>query len=459
MIIESIRRFFAANQIEPCTIIAAISGGADSTALLLALIALEFDVVAAHVNHHLRGDESNGDESFVRDLCERLGVPFEVVDGTLDNDAVKRSGIEAAARDIRTRLLLDIMQRRGARFVATAHQKNDQAETVLMRLFTGSGIAGLRGIHAMRDDRLIRPMLDVTRADIEKFLRERGIVPRVDSTNADRRFLRNRIRATLRDYGPAVIENLAEVAQHAQSMWPLVERAIDAIEVEANENETRFTSVPDDVLLRQALLHRHIRRLDSHSRDVSSDDLVRLAREMDNIKRVSVTKSLELIRRNDRLVLRKTPQPIDDYEFEIDVDQSIFIPQLDATFTIERSSGGQAPSPVRTGEAPVLRRTDHPFQLPGGSAAHFSLRNRRDGDRFRPLGLGHEKKLKDLLIDRKVPVEDRDRIPLLIWNGEIVWVAGVEVSDSFKITDDGDADRYRASVHAARSEGASEPRR
>ena len=84
MIIESIRRFFAANQIEPCTIIAAISGGADSTALLLALIDLEFDVVAAHCNHHLRGDESNGDESFVRDLCERLGVDVEVVDGTFE---------------------------------------------------------------------------------------------------------------------------------------------------------------------------------------------------------------------------------------------------------------------------------------------------------------------------------------------------------------------------------------
>src|SRR5205823_3958591 len=168
------------------------------------LVDLRFHVVAAHVNHHLRADESDGDEAFVRELCERLGVALEVADGTLDPDDVKRIGIEAAAREVRTRLLLDIKARRGARFIATAHQKNDQAETVLMRLFTGSGIAGLRGIHPLRDDGFIRPMLDATRADVDTFLRERGVTPRVDSTNADPRFLRNRIRATLREYGADV---------------------------------------------------------------------------------------------------------------------------------------------------------------------------------------------------------------------------------------------------------------
>src|ERR1051326_7662943 len=163
MVTDSIRRFFAERDIAPCRIVAAVSGGGDSTALLIALIELEFDVVAAHVNHHLRGEESNGDEAFVRELCARRGVPIEVVDGPLDAAYVKRAGIEAAAREVRMRLLLDIKQRRDARFVATAHQKNDQAETIVMRLFTGSGIAGLRGIHPLRDDGFIRPMLHVTR--------------------------------------------------------------------------------------------------------------------------------------------------------------------------------------------------------------------------------------------------------------------------------------------------------
>ena len=415
MVTDSIRRFFAERDIAPCRIVAAVSGGADSTALLIALVELDFDVVVGHVNHHLRGEESDGDEAFVRDLCARRGVPIEVVDGTLDEADVKRAGIEAAARDVRTRLLLDIKERRDARFVATAHQKNDQAETIVMRLFTGSGIAGLRGIHPLRDDGFIRPMLDVTRGDVDVFLRAHDVTPRVDSTNADPRFLRNRIRATLREYDASVIENIAGVAEHARAMWKIVQREIDAIEVAETADEARFVKMPEDPVLRHALLQRHLRRLDPQAR-------------------ATLTRSLELITRNDQLILRRKPKKIAAYEFDITAGETIDIPPIDATFTIHPAT-----------EQPRNRATQ-PFQLPPGAKPNFVVRNRRHGDRFRPLGLGHEKKLKDLLIDRKIPVEERDRIPLLIWNGEIVWVAGVEISDTFKIVEGVAADRYEASV-------------
>src|SRR5438128_4341784 len=110
MIPASLQRFLGRHDIAACALVAAVSGGADSTALLIALTELRahgFEIVAAHVNHHLRGNESDGDEAFVRDLCARLGVPLEVADGTLDADAVRRAGIEAAAREVRTRLLLE----------------------------------------------------------------------------------------------------------------------------------------------------------------------------------------------------------------------------------------------------------------------------------------------------------------------------------------------------------------
>src|SRR5215210_531020 len=138
-----IRQFFVKEGIAG-RLIVAVSGGIDSTALLLALTFVDDDSVrpvAAHVNHHLRGAESDEDETFVRELCARLTA---------------------------------IRGETNARFVATAHQKNDQAETVLMRLLTGSGIAGLRGIHPVREDGFIRPMLNVTRDDIEAFLRDEG---------------------------------------------------------------------------------------------------------------------------------------------------------------------------------------------------------------------------------------------------------------------------------------------
>lgn len=375
-------------------VVAACSGGIDSTALLIGLKELGADVVCAHVNHHLRGEESDGDEAFVRDLCRRVDVPLEIRDGTVDPDAVRQRGLEAAARDVRHAKLHDIRESAGAQWIATAHQKNDQAETIVMRLMTGTGLAGLRGIHAVRDDGFVRPLLDVTRDDIAAFLDSRGVKARLDRMNEDPRFLRNRVRAALRDLGPAAIDNIAAVAAQAQQLWPLVEQAIDRSGVvEKSPDATRFVTWPDDSWLRQALLQREIRRLDPHSRDVSAHDLERLVSHLDSLTRVSVTKTLEMLRRDATVILRRLPQPSEPFEIAVSAGEKVFIPQINASITIE------------------------------GRGATFLVRNRRPGDRFR------HKKLKDFLIDRKIPAEVRDRLPVVIANGEIVWVATEERSN------------------------------
>ena len=256
--ITAVRRFLGAYGIGPCPIVAAVSGGVDSTALLLAMAELREDgyaIRAGHVNHHLRGEESDEDEQFVRSLCRRLDLPLDVTDGALDPERIRESGLEAAARDVRHERLAAIAAAAGARYVATAHQTNDQAETVLMRLMTGTGLAGLRGIHPRRDDGWIRPLLDVTRAQIEEFLAERGVTPRVDRMNADPRFLRSRVRQILKELDPSVVTNLAATAQQAQQVWPMVEKALDAVERSCTlttETETRFLRWPDDTWLRQA---------------------------------------------------------------------------------------------------------------------------------------------------------------------------------------------------------------
>ncbi|HYO77445.1 MAG TPA: tRNA lysidine(34) synthetase TilS, partial [Thermoanaerobaculia bacterium] len=304
MIATSLRQFFVNRGVNPCRLVAAVSGGADSTALLLALSELRedgFELACAHVNHWLRGAESDGDELFVRELCARLDIPLHVVDGTLDPDRVRERGVEAAAREVRYARLTEIRERCGARFVATAHQQNDQAETVLMRLLSGSGIAGVRGIHPLRDDGFVRPLLDITREEVEAFLRERNVTPRVDRSNADPRFVRNRVRALLRELGG--IEHLASIATQARSVWPLLERAIDAAEqVEVSADATRFITLPDDEWLRGALLQRHIRRLDPDARDF---DAQRIARELDRATRVTVTRNVELVRDGDAIILRR----------------------------------------------------------------------------------------------------------------------------------------------------------
>ena len=403
-------------------LLVACSGGVDSTALLVALSETPgIQVTAGHVNHHLRGVESDDDAEFVRNLCSRLGVPLLIADGTLDAEEVRGHGIEAAAREVRRERLQSMRREVAADFIATAHQRNDQAETVLMRMMTGSGIGGLRGIHPVRDDGFIRPLLDVSRRDVEAFLRERGIEPRIDRSNTDPRFLRNRVRAFLATAGDEVVTNLAAAAAQAGEQWRVLERVIDQADTAiAGEDETRFPSMPGDPWLRQALLHRHIRRLDADAREVSAADLTRLASEVDSIRRVSVTKSLELVRRGEELVLRRKPRKTE--EFEIAFESAAYIPTIRSTMRVQPGTRHPAPG------------TQH-FLLPTGAHGRFVVRNRRPGDRFIPLGMAHEKKLKDFLIDRKIAVEVRDRLPLLVWNDCIVWVAGVEISERFKVTD------------------------
>jgi tRNA(Ile)-lysidine synthase len=420
MLVEAVRQFFVKHRIPPGRIVAAVSGGTDSTALLLALCELRedgFEILAAHVHHHLRGRESDADEAFVRELCASKNVRLDVADGTLDDERIRDMGIEGAAREIRYQHLQSIREQTGADYVATAHQKNDQAETVLMRLLTGTGIAGLRGIHPVREDGFIRPLLDVERSEIEAFLREQNITPRHDRSNDDPRFLRNRVRAFLRELNAA--DALAAAADQARAQWPILERAIDEAEracAEVLEHETHFQRWPDDAWLRQALLHRHIHRLDRQARDVSARDLQRLANEVATLKRVSVTKSLELQRRGDMVILRHVRPPARDFELPLAPGRPAFIEDLGTSVHVERTRGrGQR------------------FQVP--EEGRFVVRNRRRGDRFQPLGLMQPKKLKDFLIDRKIPADVRDHLPLLLWNDEIVWVAGVEISERFKVCD------------------------
>ncbi len=458
MIVEAVREFLASNDVRG-PIVAAVSGGPDSTALLLALAEQsELTIVAAHINHHLRDAESDGDEAFVRDLSHRLGVPMHVADGSLDPESIRRQGIEAAAREVRHARLQEIRAAVHASHVATAHQKNDQAETLLMRLMTGSGLAGLRAIHPIRDDGVIRPLLEVTREDIDAFLRERGVTARIDRSNSDPRFLRNRIRALLAQFDPQVIENLASVARQARVQWAVMERLLDVVDSGVGSaTQTRFPSFPDDPWLRQALLHRHIRRLDSSVRDVSAADLRRLAAQLGSLERVSVTRNLELLRRHGEWILRRRPQPAEPFEIELRAGYRASTPQSGATLAVipRRPDGEESPartkSPARRGSLAALGMTRQTIQLPPNADPLFTIRSRRDGDRFQPLGMQRQKKLKDFLIDRKIAAEVRDRLPLLVWRGSIVCVGGVEISEAFKIT--GGGELYEITIETTNPEG------
>ena len=212
--------------------VVAVSGGADSVALLRALVESgPGDIVVAHLNHQLRSDESDADTNFVQSLYPSLPHRVESIDVVSMADSAG-DNLEAAARRIRYDFLTRIARETQAEWVATAHTLDDQAETILHRLIRGSGLRGLRGIAAKRELSpgilLLRPMLTVSRVEVIEFLQGRDQPWREDRTNLDRRFTRNRIRhellPLLRQFNPAIAETLTRTAEQAEDLFSHIEQ-------------------------------------------------------------------------------------------------------------------------------------------------------------------------------------------------------------------------------------------
>jgi len=219
-ILAELTRFLAGYPLNGGPGIVAVSGGADSVALLRGLVqTVNGNLVVVHVNHLLRGEESEGDAIFVQNLAATLGIEclMHVVDV-----AALGGNLEATARTVRYQIFAELAEDRGARWIATGHTADDQAETVLHRVIRGTGIQGLRGVAPSRD-RIVRPILRATRHDILQYLDTLGQPYRTDSTNADVTFTRNRIRAELlpllKSFNPEIVACLGRLAEQAEELY------------------------------------------------------------------------------------------------------------------------------------------------------------------------------------------------------------------------------------------------
>ncbi|WP_459815262.1 tRNA lysidine(34) synthetase TilS [Geotalea toluenoxydans] len=426
------------------TIIVAVSGGADSVALLDVLASLrssKLRLIVAHLNHCLRGSESDADEAFVRKLAGKYGVCF--VTKAVDVLALSRESkmsLEEAGRVARYRFFKELAINCKARSVAVAHHADDQAETVLMRLIRGAGGSGLRAMTSTTAGLIIRPLLSVTRREIESYLDKKGLGYRTDSSNADLNFLRNRIRHELipflRGYNPAITERLATTAvalSEDEKILEAVTATAFANHASVGSGEVSISVAGADMEPRGIRIRMYRQALQQLKGDLSTIsaahlndvDLLLLSRKPSG--KVNLSRGITVMRCYEKLAFSSENYTLpEQYELHVEGPGSYAIP-CGGSFSVEFA---HAPGTWKNIPAHVVYLDMDAVPFP------WQIRTFRPGDAFFPLGMGGSKKVKNLFIDRKVPLPSRRRIPLFFSGDTLFWVGGVMPAASGRITAD-----------------------
>ena len=420
-------------------VVLGVSGGADSIAMLCALnelIEYGLDLIVAHLNHGIRGDEAKRDADFVKETAKKLGLTY--VYGEVDTLKYKEEhglSLEDAARTLRYKFFDQVISKHYATKLATAHTMDDQAETVLMRLIRGSGSRGLSGIPPVSNN-IIRPLLETSRAQIEEYLRSKGIKWVEDSTNESDEHLRNRIRQELifelEKYNPQIKETLSRTADILRAEDEFItSEALRHFENTFKQNGSELIGNLDqykniDKPLRFSLLRIAIEKFSKSLKNISSTHIV----SADDFL-LSEAASGEIDLPGESLIVKGYQSFLltskSDYEREfsylIQSEGKWGFPELEVEVSIVQSDS--------------LEENDESVGYFDPESVEFPIevRNFNPGDRFCPLGMRDSKKLQDYFTDIKLPKFLRSRVPIFCANGEIMWIGGIRIDNRFKVTD------------------------
>ncbi len=443
------------------TVLVGVSGGVDSVALLhvLCRLAPDFNVNlgVAHMNHGLRGEESERDAGFVQSLAKSLDLPY-FMDKCDTKTYAKNNNLtkEEAARHLRYNFYLRIGRERRFGKIALGHHKEDTAELILMNLFRGSGPRGLSGIPPVRDS-IIRPLIDVSRGQILNYINAAGYAYINDSSNIDIQFLRNRVRHKLipileREYNPSIVESFNRLANILRDEEDWIESIIEPYfkktKIAESHHEIIF-SVKNLKEFHRAPLRRIIRKGILHVKgNLRKISLLHLNAAIDLLengkdkKRLDLPDLIFIQRHGDHLIIgkqkklrsriRKKPVKKTYYAYEIHHPGTVLIEEIGKWLTFSHISLEEAHGfdiSFRKEQSPYEGYFDMELlQFP------LTIRSFRNGDRFRPLGLSGSQKVKDFFINHKVPFNQRAQCPILESQGKIIWVVGYRIDDSVKIS-------------------------
>jgi tRNA(Ile)-lysidine synthase len=467
-------------------VIVGVSGGADSVCLLHVLAKwrkrLGIKLHIAHLNHQLRGAESEADAEYVSDLASSLGIPITIDRQDVAAYRIERNcSIEEAARELRYAFLARVAKEVGANRIAVGHTRDDQVETILMHILRGTGITGLCGLapcspmaydsqgmssraealsiaKGQRSNLLvIRPLLDITREETTTYCQEHQLAPRIDSSNLSLSLFRNRLRLQLlpllRQYNPSLDQALLRLADIAKEDNAFIEQQASELwdEVARQENNAiyldkkQLASLP--LALQRQLLRVAVTRLAGDARDIEASH-IEAARSLLNKpanKRISLPHGFICQRGYDEIVIASTakqsqlppcPFPPLPGEFPLKVPGKTVFPgwKVMASIVEERPDSPSlqgAPSPSgETGQSNLI--ADFDLRKTG---TDLFVRQRRPGDRFQPLGMNMLKKLYEFMVDAKIPRSWRDSIPIVFSPQQIIWVVGWRTDDRVKATE------------------------
>jgi len=427
------------------SLLIALSGGPDSTALALVLARLRKELglklVAAHYNHRLRSrEEAVADQEFCESLCRALRIPLVTGAGNVKAHAKQHhETIEEAARNLRYRFLGREAAKGKATAVAVGHTLDDRAETVMLNIIRGAGLDGLSAMPPRapwpfgRGPDIARPLLDLSRKDTERYCRESGLEPRVDPTNdlpiATRNRMRRELMPVLRSFNPRSAEALARLAEAATADASFIDGFADSAWLEVARREGDAVLLDRNlrrlapVIVTRVLL-RAFRKVSDGEAEIDAEHLRSLAAILENPRgHLSLPGGhVAIVDAQHVRIQRGQSKPVKRI-----TEKQIRIPS--------RTHAGGWTIQARNGRDRSTARDPLEASLEAAAIrGDLIVRSRMAGDRLRPLGLRGQKKLQDILVDAKVPRDERDGVPLIADDAGIVWVVGHCIADRVKVT-------------------------
>jgi tRNA(Ile)-lysidine synthase len=422
----------------------AVSGGPDSVALLLVLLELKKDynlsLCVVHVNHKLRGKESDQDQDFVRKLSSDLKLKFFSRSFQVKKEAKKlKLSVEECARKKRYDYLKSLADKLKAQKIALGHNFNDQAETVLIRLIRGSGSLGLSGIPPVKD-KIIRPLIDIKKEEIEAFLKKKKIPFRIDSSNLRTDYLRNKVRLKLlpilrKEYNPKIEEVLnrttsilrAEeryINQKAEKAYPkvMLREQNDKIILDSRN----FLDYDDSI--KRFMIRNCVKQLKGDLIELTFDkveSLLNLTHQGKSGKRIDLLTNLYGDVTKDYITIYK--KKTKEFNYALSLPGKREIKKLKVSIDSQILSSPSRKN-IKNQDKWTAFLDMNKLKLP------LRLRSRMNGDRFRPLGMKGTKSVADYLVDTKIPRCDRDEVMLLTSRNNIAWLVGYRISEDFKVT-------------------------